>query len=257
MTLPTPSADFHWTDEPWGPMLRCRALDRVAQHGFTTRQLQLRAGAAASEAWRDAAASVGCAVTRLGRVRQVHGAMVRVVRVSELDQPVPEADAAVTRDPGAAVAVVTADCVPILLADERTGAVAAVHAGWRGTAANVVGATVTALRREWDVDPASLVAAVGPSIGACCYTVGEELVTAFEQAGHARDELDRWFSTHDDGRLALDLWTANRDLLEAAGVPAANIHVAGLCTKTHREVFESFRADGDGAGRMAAIVVAP
>lgn len=256
MTLPTPPADFHWTAEPWGPMLRCRPLDAVARHGFTSRQLMLRPGDRAGDAWAGAAASVGCAVPRIGRVRQVHGAAVRVVRAGELDQPVPEADAAATGDPGTAVAVVAADCVPILLADATTGAVAAVHAGWRGTAANVAGATVTTLAREWKVDPASLVAAIGPSIGACCYTVGPELVTAFLQAGHPRDRVDRWFRQQGD-RLALDLWTANRELLEASGVAPANIHVAGLCTRTHREVFESFRADGDRAGRMAAIIVAP
>ena len=256
MTLPTTPDDFRWTDEPWGPMLRCRALDGLAQHGFTSRQLQLRPGERAGGAWASAAASVGCAVPRVGRVRQVHGAVVRVVRADELDQPVPDADAAVSRDPGTAVAVVAADCVPILLADPVTGAVAAVHAGWRGTAANVVGATVTTLVREWGVEPATLVAAIGPSIGACCYTVGPELQTAFEQAGHPSAHVQRWFTRNRDA-LVLDLWAANRDLLEAAGVPAANIHVAGLCTKTHCQVFESYRADGDQAGRMAAIIVAP
>lgn len=256
MNLPPPPHDFHWTDEPWGAMLRCRALDAVAQHGFTSRQLQLRPGERTGDGWAGAAASVGCTVPRLARVRQVHGAAVRVVGAADLEAPVPDADAAVTRDAGTAVAVVAADCVPILMADPMTGAVAAVHAGWRGTAANVAGATVTTLTREWDVDPATLVAAIGPSIGACCYEVGPALVTAFEEAGHPRERLGRWFHQHDD-RLVLDLWAANRDLLERAGLAPVNIHVAGLCTKTHRDVFESFRADGDQAGRMAAIIVAP
>lgn len=237
-------------------MLRCRALDGLVQHGFTSRQLGLRPGQPAGEAWASAAASVGCAVPRIGRVRQVHGAVVRVVRAGELDGPVPDADAVVTRDPGVAVAVVAADCVPVLLADPVTGAVAAVHAGWRGTAANIVAAAVKTLTREWGVDPASFIAAIGPSIGPCCYAVGAELVTAFEQAGHPRECVSQWFSTQDQ-RLVLDLWTANRDLLERAGVAAKNIHVAGLCTQTHREVFESFRAEGAEAGRMAAVIVAP
>ena len=256
MTLPTPPPDFHWTTEPWGPMLRCRALDGLVQHGFTSRQLRLRPGEQAGGAWAEAAASVGCAVPRIGRVRQVHGAVVRVVHASELDQPAPDADAAVTRDPGTAVAVVAADCVPVLLADPVTGAVAAVHAGWRGTAANIVGATVDTLTREWGVTPASLVAAIGPSIGPCCYAVGPELRTAFAQAGHAAALTARWFRD-DDTRLVLDLWTANRDLLQQSGVAAEHIHVAALCTQTHREVFESFRADGEQAGRMAALIVAP
>ena len=256
LPLPAPPPDFHWTEEPWGPMLRCRALDPVAQHGFTSRQLGLRPGEPAGPAWTAAAASVGCAVPRIGRVRQVHGAVVRVVRAGELAHPAPDADAAVTRDPGTAVAVVAADCVPILLADPATGAVAAVHAGWRGTAANIVGATIETLTREWGVAPASLVAAIGPSIGPCCYVVGPELRANFEQAGHAAPLVDRWFSVR-DGQLVLDLWAANGDLLAAAGLRPANIHAAGLCTQTHRAVFESYRADGAEAGRMAAVVVAP
>lgn len=237
-------------------MLACDALAAVARHGFTTRQLQLQPGERAGRAWAAVAASVGCDGGRIERVRQVHGAQVRVVSGPASDGRVPEADAAVTRVPGTAVAVVAADCVPVLLADPATGAVAAVHAGWRGTAADVVGAAVSTLTREYGTDPASIVAAVGPAIGPCCYVVGPELVTAFRQAGHAEERVDRWF-TRTAGRLTLDLWKATRDLLEAASIPAANIHVARLCTKTHRAVFESFRADGDKAGRMAAIVVAP
>jgi len=187
----------------------------------------------------------------------VHGAVVRVVRAGELDQPAPDADAAVTRDPGTAVAVVAADCVPVLLADPVTGAVAAVHAGWRGTAANIVGATVATLTREWGVEPSSLIAAIGPSIGPCCYDVGEDLLRAFDEAGHSPVDRAEWFSRDAAGRLRLDLWRANADQLAHAGIRPANIHVAGLCTQTHRDVFESFRAEGDQAGRMAAIVVAP
>lgn len=237
-------------------MLRCAPLVAVARHGFTSRQLALRPGEHGGHGWTAAAASVGCAVGQVARVRQVHGAAVRVVRAGDPPAVIPDADAAITREPGTAVAVVAADCVPVLLADPVTGAVGAVHAGWRGTAANVARAAIDSMRREFGVDPARLVAAIGPSIGACCYAVGPELVTAFEQAGHPRAHVDRWFSTR-DGRLFLDLWAANRDLLADAGVAPANIHVAELCTQTHRDVFESFRADGEAAGRMAAIVVAP
>lgn len=256
MLLPAPGPGFRWQTESWGPLLVCEPLSALARHGFTSRQLGLRPGDGASQRWADAAASVGCTATRVARVRQVHGAGVRVVTAAGLADPVPDADAVVTSVPGIGVAVVAADCVPILLADARTGAVGAVHAGWRGTAADAAGAAVAAMVRDCQVDPKRLVAAIGPSIGACCYTVGPELVTAFERAGHARDRLDRWFTAAGD-RLALDLWTANRDLLITAGLAPDHVHVAGLCTQTHRDVFESFRADGIAAGRMAAIVVAP
>ena len=257
MTLPAPNAGFRWSDEPWGAMLRCVALDGVAQHGFTSRQLGLRPNDSAPAAWASAIASVGGDATRLARVRQVHGAAVRVVRTGDLDAPVPDADAVVTNVAGLAVAVVAADCVPVLLADPRTGAVAAVHAGWRGTAAQVVAAAVRAMAQEFGVRADTLVAAIGPSIGACCYEVGEELLSAFTAAGHSSVDLAEWFSRDRAGRLRLDLWQANADLLVGAGVPRAQVHLAGLCTKTHVDVLESYRVDGDQAGRMAAIIVAP
>ena len=238
-------------------MLRCAALEAVARHGFTSRQLGLRPNDAAPAIWATAVASVGCDLAQLARVRQVHGAAVRVVRAGDLDAPVPDADALITNVPGLAVAVVAADCVPVLLADPRTGAVAAVHAGWRGTAANVVGATVATLTQEFDARPDTLVAAIGPSIGACCYEVGEELLAAFAAAGHTSADLAEWFARDHAGRLRLDLWQANADLLVHAGVPRGQVHVAGLCTKTHVHVLESFRVDGDRAGRMAAIIAAP
>lgn len=255
--LPPPAAGFRWTAESWGPMLRCVPLEAIAQHGFTSRQLALRAGESGSERWALAAASVGCAVPRVGRVRQVHGAAVRVVRAESLDAPVPDADAAITATPGLAVTVVAADCVPILLADPATGAVAAIHAGWRGTCARVAGETVAALTREFAVDPARLVAAIGPSIGACCYEVGDDLLRAFEAAGHSSIDRAEWFSRDAGGRLRLDLWRANADQLVHAGLAPDAVHVCGLCTRTHVGVFESYRAEGDRAGRMAAIITAP
>lgn len=257
MTLPEPAPGFSWTDEPWGPMLRCDALHAIARHGFTSRQLRLRPGEAGSAGWQAAAASVGCTLEWVRRIRQVHGAVVRVVRPGEPESPPEAADAAITAEPGTAVAVVAADCVPILLADPVSGAVGAVHAGWRGTAARVAEAAVTAMRDELGADPARLVAAIGPSIGACCYEVGEELLAAFADAGHSSVDVAEWFSRDAAGRLRLDLWQANADQLVHAGLGRDHVHVSHLCTKTHADVFESFRADGDQAGRMAALVVAP
>jgi YfiH family protein len=256
MTPPTPGGEFRWQNGPSGLVLDCAPLARVARHAFTSRQLQLRGEA--SDGWTRTAAAVGCAVDALHRVRQVHGAGVRVVAGAEPDAaPRPEGDALVTATPGQALAVVTADCVPILLADPLSGAVAAVHAGWRGTAADVTGAAVDALARHWNVPPARLVAAIGPSIGACCYDVGEELVGAFAAAGHDETARAAWFARDAAGRLRLDLWSANRDLLVRAGLSAANVHVAGLCTKTHLTWFESYRAEGAAAGRLAAIIKCP
>ena len=226
-------------------MLRCAPLDAVARHGFTSRQLGLRPGDAAPLAWASAAASVGCEVSHAGA--RAAGARRRRARRARGGRPAPppEADAAVTNAPGVAVAVVAADCVPVLLADPRTGAVAAVHAGWRGTAANAVGAAVAAHdprvrrrapTRSWPPSARASARAATRWARSCS--------SAFAAAGHASGDLAAWFARDAAGRLRLDLWRANADLLVRAGVPAGQVHVAGLCTKTHVDVLESFRVDG-------------
>ena len=182
MTLPTVPEPFYWIDAPWGYALRCRALDPVAPHLFSTRQLEL------SSAAHTAALTASVGASRLVQVNQVHGRAHLVVTAG---QPVPdarpEADIIVSNAPDAAVAVRAADCVPVLIADRATGAVAAVHAGWRGTCAGASPAAVSALRAEFGSRPEDLVAAIGPSIGVCCYEVGPDLVDAFAAAGGARE----------------------------------------------------------------------
>ncbi len=104
---------------------------------------------------------------------------------------------------------------------------------------------------------ADIVAALGPSIGVCCYVVGESVRDAFRAASSTNEQIGRWFVQGDDGLLRLDLWRANRDQLESAGVTAERIHACGLCTQTHPDLFESYRLDGERAGRMAALIRVP
>ena len=152
------------------------------------------------------------------------------------------------------LAVQVADCVPVLMADSRTGAVAAVHAGWRGTAAGVVRAAIDVMTRELQSDPRDLTVALGPSIGACCYEVGTELIASFRSAGWTEPDIARWFTHQDRGSLRLDLAAANIDQIRAAGVPCDQIHAVNLCTQTHADIFDSFRAAGANAGRMAGLI---
>jgi polyphenol oxidase len=258
---------FSWTSESWGAALRSAAVQEIADHFFTTRQLWLR-GTSEEDDWASAAASVGLPPNRLLRLNQVHGRTVVAVRRGDASSLSPfagaltgrlagggwpEADILVTDDPSVALAVQVADCVPLLMADPRTGAVAAVHAGWRGTAAGAARAAVDALERQFGTDASQLGVAQGPSIGACCYEVGADLVAAFEAAGCAQASA-RWFSRDANGRLRLDLWAANRDQLLERGVPAAQIHQCGLCTASHPEWFASYRRDGRGTGRIAAVI---
>jgi hypothetical protein len=260
--LPAPDPAFRWTDGASGPVLRCTRLEAIAQHAFTSRQPRLPGdgAAAAVDAWEIAARSVGAAPDRVVRVKQVHGRDVRVVLRDRVTPQAarlrPDGDAIVSNQPGLALSVSVADCVPILMADAASGAAAVVHAGWRGTRASVVAAAVEALRRDCGTDPGDVTAAIGPSIGPDDYQVGDELVRAFLAAGHAPADVERWFR-HSGGKLTLDLWSANRDQLIAAGVGSSNILIAGLSTVAHPQVFESLRAEGPHAGRMAALIVVP
>lgn len=255
MTPPVPEP-FYWSDEAWGAALRCRALDAIAPHLFTTRQLEL----SSPGDWRLAAEAVGA--TQLLTGTQVHGRSVFVHRRGTLlPSTRPKADVLVSDDPSIAIAVRAADCVPLLIADSRSGAVAAVHAGWRGTAARAASAAVETLIAEFGASSGNLVAALGPSIGACCYEVGSELVDAFAAAGHPRHLVDRWFMALPPPRgsrgrspLHLDLASANRDQLMLSGIPETNIHVSGLCTAMHLDLLTSFRAERDRAGRIAGVI---
>ena len=261
---------FIWTTEAWGPALRSSALGEIADHFFTTRQLRLR-GDSEPEDWRRVAETIGVPPLRLLRLTQVHGRDVFVHRGggAERSEPAipasdtaaatpdeagwPAADISMTDDPTVALAIQVADCVPLLLADPLTGAVAAVHAGWRGTAAGAAMTAVEALVREFGARPDRLVVAQGPGIGPCCYTVGDELIDAFQAGGFAQ-RVDRWFIRDDAGGLKLDVWAANSDQLIASGVPAASIHAANLCTASRPDLFASYRRDGPGTGRIAAVI---
>lgn len=263
MTLPAVPEPFYWTDSPCGTALKCRPLEAIAPHVFTTRELQL----SSRDDWRRVGDALGAG--SLVTLNQVHGRQVVAIRRgSARPAERPSGDVLVSNDPDVAVAVRAADCVPLLLADARTGAVAAVHAGWRGTAAGAATAAVDALAREFGARPEDLVAAIGPSIGACCYEVGSELVDAFAAAGYPRHLIDRWFLApparrgsfqaalrgSDRPRLRLDVAGANRDQLVLAGVPESQIHVCGLCTAMHLDVLTSYRAEKERAGRIAGVI---
>jgi polyphenol oxidase len=153
-----------------------------------------------------------------------------------------DADALLCTRPGIVGGVRTADCVPILLVAPHRRWAAAVHAGWRGTIADVAGEAVRAAERA-GVRPSGILAALGPSIGACCYEVSEELGDEFDRAG--LPVLRRV------GRKPhLDLRDANHVLLERSGVPRANIQDAGPCTRCASDRFHSFRAEPDSGGRQ-------
>jgi YfiH family protein len=186
----------------------------------------------------------------LVRLRQVHGSHVHLADAHVPTSAPPEADAAVSGERSRGMIVQVADCVPLLLADRSSGRVAVAHAGWRGTAEGVSQAALAALMDTGSVG--SVVAAIGPSIGPCCYEVGPELRDRFREAGWT-DQLDVWFEDR-AGHWYLDLWRATTDQLAMRGVPREAIHVSGLCTSCHPKWFPSYRRDGVGAGRLAGFI---
>ncbi len=182
-------------------------------------------------------------------MRQVHGAHLEVITEAPAERPT--CDAVLTRRATLALMVQTADCVPILLYDSEREVVAAVHAGWRGTLAGIVDAAVESFRAHFDSHPSSIHAALGPSIGACCYEVGDEVVRRFVEKSADCEDL---FSDGVRERKHLDLTEANRRQLVAAGVPENQIFVAGLCTACNVGALFSYRREGKGAGRLYGMI---
>jgi hypothetical protein len=145
-----------------------------------------------------------------------------------------EGDALLENTPGSVVAIRTADCLPILLVDGRHRAVAAVHAGWRGTVAGIAQRAIEAMHQQFASLPGDLHAAIGPGIGKCCYEVGPEVAAQFGRQGRAH----------------VDLAEANRRQLIEAGVTPERIYASNLCTMCRAREFHSFRRDKAAAGRL-------
>jgi polyphenol oxidase len=209
-------------------------------------------------------------------LRQIHSDLIHRIDRKLLDlmpaQPL-AGDGIVTDTPGLALAVQTADCLPIILADRKRRAVGVFHAGWRGTVKRIVEKGVGEMQKHFGSDPRDLVAAIGPGVQGCCYEVGEEVRTKFEAQFAYASSLFRQVKESDPVRekypllfltarapghselpvkLFLDLVEANRRQLLDAGVMAKNIEVVGPCTACHTELLFSFRAEKGITGRMMA-----
>jgi YfiH family protein len=188
---------------------------------------------------------------------QVHRAQVARVRRGDDRAAVAriQADALCSDAPEVALAVFVADCIPALIADPRTGAFAAVHAGWRGTVAGVLPAAVRALAAEFGARPEDLRVALGPAIGPCCFEVGPEVVEAVEAAvPGAREEVILEPPSGGGGKAHVDLKRASRLLLEAVGVPPSSIDAGPECTACDRARFFSFRRDGSQTGQHLGFI---
>jgi YfiH family protein len=186
---------------------------------------------------------------------QVHGTNVRTVRAHDPPNPRGEderCDALTTNLARLLIGVKTADCVPILLADPRTGACAAVHAGWRGTSAQIVSRALARMREEYGTLAGDVAAAMGPAALSCCYEVGSEVVETFKANFPA--DYDSLFTPTREGHALVDLHEASRRQLIDAGVSSDNIHAAPLCTMCRTDLFFSYRREKKLHGRTGRLL---
>ena len=193
--------------------------------------------------------AVGVHNLKVTTMKQVHGDHIVDVADSGL-KDAGEADGMATDKPGVFLGVLTADCVPILFSARERTVAAVAHAGWRGTLAGIAVKMVRHLKERYDVDPGSVEAALGPSIGACCYEIGADV---------SRPLTEKWGSAAEkslgarNGKQFLDLRRLNRLILEDAGVPREQIFAVGPCTACVREDFFSYRRDQE-TGRQISFI---
>ena len=218
-------------------------------------------------------AALGARKMQLVTLRQIHSDVVHVL--SAPPQTALQGDALITATPGLLLAIQTADCIPILLADPHHRAVAAIHAGWRGTLARIAAKTVGRMQMEYSTRPEELIAAIGPGISQCCYEVGPEVVKEFaakfpdarnwfegpfDQLASGEDPNPLpWLTMMPPGhqpplpRCMLDLKAANSAILAEAGVRAKNIFATDLCTSCRTDLFFSYRREKT-TGRMLSVI---
>jgi polyphenol oxidase len=214
--------------------------------------------------------AVGAKDLALVAMKQMHSDIIRPFSVAPSQACT--GDASITGEPGVLLGAQTADCVPVLMVDPKKRVVAAIHAGWKGTLARIAQKTVGRMSLEFDSKPSDVLAAIGPSIGPCCYEVGADFVAKFSaQFADANEYFDeahtgeepnplQWLNMYPPGHqpppknVHRDLRKANQSQLLAAGVHAKNIFSSGLCTGCRTDLFFSYRKEGAQSGRMLSVI---
>lgn len=259
-------------DNLWSGRLDIFPENRVV-HGFSARQggvsaapfdslnMALHVGDDPAAVWENRTRylqALGLDAAHICTLRQVHGTeIVRVMRrdagrgARDYADAVADADALITNDSGVTLLLCFADCVPVLLYDPVRNAAGLVHAGWKGTVRRIAAQTAARMAEEFGTRPRDLIAGVGPSISAACYTVGDDVAEQFRNA-FPKDAAR--ILTAREGQMHLDLWAANRIQLIEAGVPADHIDCADTCTACERAWFYSYRAASGRTGRLAAVM---
>ncbi len=221
-----------------------------ATHFFTTRTVDMH-----EEKGKDAHTKLAQSIhAKFGRIifpDQKHAAKIGEVTEKNYADIFPKTDALITNIPGAALGVVTADCVPVLLHDEINGVIAAIHAGWRGTSKEICKKTVQKMVEQYHTNPANIKAGIGPSISGNVYEVGKDVFDAFTTTNKS---YQQFFTPKNNNKYLLDLWKANEFQLIDAGVKKNAIQISNLCTFTRNDLFFSARKEHLCVGRNAAII---
>jgi len=194
---------------------------------------------------------LGVDPARLAYTSQTHGKKIRVVTQRDFENgySLKNCDAIMTNVPGITLVSLYADCVPLFFYDKANGAAALAHAGWRGTLLEIGALTVKKMMKEYKSKPSDILAAVGPSIGKCCFEVENDVAFGFYNAGKYNDLV----VNAGQGKYFIDLWGVNRRSLETV-IPAENIEIAGICTKCRPDEFFSHRQMGENRGCMASFI---
>lgn len=266
------TADFRYVNTGSLELLTCNAFSAFPflRHGFTTRTGGASTGGCSSLnfSWKrkDSAENVQENHRRLANamgflpedfvfVEQTHSDRIFVADATHRNKgswwqnaPSPY-DAVITRDKGTALIARVADCIPVLLLDPTLPAVAAVHSGWRSTAAKIIEKAVLSMQETFGCRPENILAAVGPCIGPACFAVGQEVADIFAQSFGGRQ-----YEREVNGQRTVDLWACAADQLKNAGLAQENIHMAKICTHCQPEKYFSHRRDKGETGAMLAVI---
>ncbi|MCZ6554893.1 MAG: peptidoglycan editing factor PgeF [Candidatus Dadabacteria bacterium] len=187
-------------------------------------------------------------LSKIAQLKQVHRGDVIIVENIENHYALSEGDALVTELRGVGIGIRTADCVPILLVDDRQSVIAAIHGGWRGTLSEIAMNTVSLIESKYGISPSKLTAVIGPSIKKCCYEIGEDVASLFEERFQ---NFDQYLFKSKESKYFLDLSLANKLGLQKAGV--SDIEVIDICTKCN-DNFYSYRREGKGVNTQLSFI---
>ncbi|MGI6686026.1 MAG: peptidoglycan editing factor PgeF [Bacillota bacterium] len=190
---------------------------------------------------------------------QVHSSHIHIVDVNDrgrgsasYDSSIPGTDALITNLPGIILSSYYADCVPVFFLDPINKVIALAHAGWKGTVQNIAGLTIQKMTALFGTDPSNCLAAIGPSIGKCCFQVDQPVL---EEFARDIDQYERFCCSQGKGKWFLDLPGINEHLLVQHGLKHQNITQSGICTSCQHEIFYSYRKDQGKTGRQAALMM--